>query len=183
MKKITLILATALASVMLSGCSVPGRTSDGGNIISADEEGYGEGRIGDTMRSCFFDFTIKDAYLCDVYGSYIPGEGYDLLVADLTVKNTVTSSLPMFDSDFMVTWGDGDEDYDVPATFYAGSEGLLGDEVLPSEYTLKVNESRDGLLIFEVPEGINDFSIFYLELFDDDSTGDAFFVYFTAEKQ
>lgn len=109
MKKITAILLTAIVVVMTAGCSAPG-TDSGGSVIEANEEGYGEGRIGDTMRSYFFDFTVKSVYLCDVYGSYIPAEGHELLVADLTLKNTFNSSLPMFDSDFMVSWGDGDED-------------------------------------------------------------------------
>ena len=178
MKKIAHFLLTALAAVMITGCSAAK-----GNVIYADQDGYGEGRIGDTMRSCFFDFTINDAYLCNVFGSYIPTEGYDLLVADMTIKNTFNSSLPMFDSDFMITWGDGEDNYDIPATYYIGSEELFGGDTLPSEYTLKINESRKGLLIFEVQKGNNDFAIFYLELFDDDTTGDAFFVYFTAEKQ
>ena len=51
----------------------------------------------------------------------------------------------------------------------------------PGEYELGVNESRTGELVFDVPEDEKDFSISYLELFSDDSEGDTFFVYFTAE--
>ena len=44
-----------------------------------------------------------------------------------------------------------------------------------------------GLLVYEVPNGEKDFSISYLELFDDGTEegeeGDLFYVYFTAEEQ
>ena len=50
-----------------------------------------------------------------------------------------------------------------------------------------MDEERTGLLVFEVPAGETDFSISYLELFDDGTAegekGDTFFVYFTAEAQ
>ena len=59
----------------------------------------------------------------------------------------------------------------------------MSDEQLPESYELAINEEKTGLLVFEVPEGEKDFSISYLELFDDDSEGDVYFVFFTAEKQ
>lgn len=180
-KKSIILFITMLVIMTMTGCALPiPGVSPRSKIILPDEEGYADGRAGDVMRSYFFDFTVNNAYLCDVYGSYLPAPGNDLLVIDLTIKNTFNRSLPMFDSDFMVTWGE-EEDYDVPVTYYGGI--TFDEEVFPSEYTLKVNESRDGIMIFEVPEGNGDFSIFYLEVFDDDSTGDVFFVYFSAEKQ
>ena len=36
---------------------------------------------------------------------------------------------------------------------------------------------------YEVPAGFQDFSISYQEMFSDDSYGDTFFVFFTAEPQ
>ena len=48
-----------------------------------------------------------------------------------------------------------------------------------------MDEERTGELVYEVPAGQVDFSIAYLEMFDDGTeegdTGDAYFVYFTAE--
>ena len=54
---------------------------------------------------------------------------------------------------------------------------------LPTEYELAVDEEREGLLVFEVPQGEKDFSISYLEVFDDSTEGDVFFVFFTAEEK
>lgn len=146
----------------------------------SDEGGYFEGRMGDTMKTYFFDYTVNSAYVCDEYEGYQPEEGKSLLVADVTVKNTFYESIVMFDTDFQVQWNsDAEEDWDVPITYY-GNE--MSDDQLPDEYELSVNEERSGLLVFEVPEDRKDFSISYLELFDDDSEGDVFFVYFTADR-
>ena len=59
----------------------------------------------------------------------------------------------------------------------------LTDEQLPGTYPLSVDEEVTGLLVYEVPAGNRDFSISYLEQFDDNSEGDTFFVFFTAEDQ
>lgn len=153
---------------------------DAENSVSS-EGGYGEGRIGDTMKTYFFDYKVNSAYVCEEFAGYQPAEGKDLLVADVTVKNTFNESIPMFDSDFQIQWNsDAEEDYDVPISYY-GNE--VSDEQLPESYELAINEEKTGLLVFEVPEGEKDFSISYLELFDDDSEGDVYFVFFTAEKQ
>lgn len=121
------------------------------------------------------------------YEGYLPAEGNELLVAEVTVKNTSTSSIEMYDTDFQVQWNSDDEEafcYPIttdPETF----EELppLTDEQLPGTYPLSVDEEVTGLLVYEVPAGNRDFSISYLEQFDDNSEGDTFFVFFTAEDQ
>lgn len=188
MKKFISLFLTAIMAVSLAGCGTPA-SGDGSSASSPsagypDEEGYAEGKFGDTMHTYFFDFTINSAYVCSQYENYVPQEGNELLVAEMTIKNTHRESLPMFDTDFQVQWGDTSEDaFDVPITYYAESTDTIGENVLPYEYMLAVNESKTGLLIFEVPEGKNDFNISYLEEFDNDTTGDVFFVFFTAERK
>lgn len=186
MKKIVSLFLAAILAVSMAGCGSTPSSGQGSSSTPApgyaDESGYAEGKLNDTMHTYFFDFTINSAYVCSQYESYTPQEGKELLVAEITIKNTHRESLPMFDTDFQVQWGDSSEDaYDVPITYYAESTNTIGENVLPFEYTLAVNESRTGLLIFEVPENKNDFNISYLEEFDNDTTGDVFFVYFTAE--
>ena len=176
MKKVrTMMLAGVLCLAMLAGCG-------GDDKEGYAQDGYGEGRMGDTMHTCFFDYTVNSAYLCREFEGYTAvQEGYQLLVADVTVKNTFQESIPMFDTDFQIQWNSDEEDaYDVPVTYYTDP---VSDQQLPGEYELAVDEERSGLLVFEVPEGESDFSISYLELFEDESEGDVFFVYFTAEEQ
>ena len=86
----------------------------------------------------------------------------------------------MFDTDFQLQWGDdADDAYAFPV---ATSEKILDDQ-LPEEYELKVKESTTGVLIFEAPEGNEDFSLSFLEYYEDNSEGNLFFVYFTADEK
>ena len=172
------LLALAMAAVMAMGL-----TACGGG-------GSSEGRTGDTMETYFFDFTVNSAYLTSDYEGYTPAEGNVLLVADITVKNTNQQSIEMYDIDFQAQWDDGDEAYAYPITTdmetYTEVDPV-GENQLPGTYTLAVDEERTGELVYEVPAGFTDFSIAYLEQFVDEdgneSTGDTFFVYFTAEDQ
>ena len=213
MKKFaSLLLATVVTATVFTGCgsngtlgttggssnesqssygtssTTPSTTSSAASSSTeagyADENGNAEGRLGDTMHTYFFDYTVNSAYLCDEYEGYTPQEGNELLVADITVKNTHIASIEMYDTDFQIQWNDDAEDaYDFPITYYLEEGETYGDDMLPYLYELSIDESVTGVLVYEVPEGNKDFSISYLELFDDDSEGDVFFVYFSAEKQ
>ena len=119
-KGIGLILALALCLTVLSGCGsvlsgMLGGDENNGNGDSQTgyaQDGYAEGRMGDTMHTVFFDYTVNSAYLCDSFEGYAPSqEGFRLLVAEVTVLNTFQESIPMYDTDFQVQWGD-DEDED-----------------------------------------------------------------------
>ena len=172
------LFALAAAVVMALGL-----TACGGS-------GSSEGRTGDTMETYFFDFTVNSAYLTSDYAGHTPAEGNVLLVADITVKNTFQQSIEMYDTDFQVQWDDGDDAYAYPITTdmetYTEVEPV-GENQLPGTYPMAVDEERSGELVYEVPSGFTDFSIAYLEQFVDDSgeesTGETFFVYFTAEDQ
>ena len=177
MKKFIATLLAAMSVVMLVGCG-------SGNVIRP-EDGYAEGQLGDTMRTYFFDYSVNSAYLCDTFEGYVPMEGYEILVVELTVTNTDSRNVEMYDSDFQIQWGDSASDaFDFSLTFY---DETFSDKVFPGIYTLSSKESRTASLVFEVPEGHSQFSISYLELFDTDDAsareGDTFFVYFDAKKQ
>ncbi len=182
MKKITSILLMALLAFQLTACSndlseiLPERFSE--NDIYP-EDGYAEGRMNDVMHTVFFDYSVNSAYLCSEYNGYVPADGYTLLVADITVKNTLNQTIEMYDTDFQIQWGDdtNEEAYGYPITTSADT---VSDEQLPSLYELAIDEERSGALVFEVPTGYTDYSISYLEIYSDDSQGDVFFVYFTA---
>ena len=179
MKKIVSLFLAAIMTVALVGCGTPES-----KVGYPDEEGYAEGHLKDTMHTYFFDFTVNSAYVCSQYENYTPQDGKELLVAEVTIKNTHQESIPMFDTDFQVQWGEEAGDaFDVPITYYAESTDTIGENVLPYEYTLAVNETKTGLLVFEVPAGKKDFNISYLEEFDNDTTGNVFFVFFSADKK
>lgn len=212
MKKIiSLSMAALLAISLLSGCDeLPGSSNGNGGSqpsnsvftppddgsFSVDlsvgeyEEGGDYGYLGDVMNTYFMNFAIDQTYTCASYGSYTAPEGKQLLVVRLGVKNTMLSSLPMYDIDFQVQWNDDSDDAyawpittDEPWTNQVQVDSQLSDEQLPPSYELPVNGSQSGELVFEVPADIKDFSVSFQEIFEDDTTGDVYFVYFTAEPQ
>lgn len=179
MKKFLSLFLAAAAIFSLTACG------DTGKVVLPNSEGYADGKAGDTMRTYFFDYTVNSAYLTDSYSGRSAEEGYELLVAEITVKNSTDSELEMYDSDFQLQWNDSSDDaFTYSLTLY-DEEGAapLSDEMLPGIYTLTKGESRTGLLVFQIPAGSSDFSISYQEIFDDESTGDTFFVYFDAKKK
>uniref|UniRef100_UPI004055D56C DUF4352 domain-containing protein n=1 Tax=Acetatifactor sp. TaxID=1872090 RepID=UPI004055D56C len=189
MKKLASLLLMVVLAFNLTACSSSEDALSDilGNDSSSEtdiypEDGYAEGRFGSVMHTYFFNYTVNSAYLCNDYNGYVPADGNTLLVADITVKNTFSESIEMYDTDFQIQWGDDDneEAYDFPITFYVDP---VSDEQLPGTYELAINEEKTGILVFEVPAGNTDFSISYLELFSDDSEGDVYFVYFTAKEQ
>lgn len=173
------VIAIMMAGIMLcfsmSGCSVLsavfGASGSTAGTIKA-EDGYAEGRIGDTLKTTFFTFRVESAQFVKEYAGYQPEEGNILVDSVVTVKNVFGEDLPMFNSDFQIQWGDGDDD------FGYGVEGLEDSTIMPEEYTLKRGESVEYHIVYEVPKGSTDFSISYLEIFSDQSEGDVFFVYF-----
>lgn len=177
-KRIPFCLLPVLAAFLLAACSP-------GSPIIRPRDGYAEGGIGDTMRTYFFDYTVDSAMTYSRYEGYVPTPGYDLLLVEITVTNTFPEDITMFDWDFMVLFDDildGEEVYDYPITSYEEVEipDAARDTLLPMEYDLNQNEKRTGFLLFEVPAGETQFTISYIEYFDDDTTGDAFYVDFTA---
>ena len=195
MKRLLLAMLTAALALSLAGCGGKDsgrRPGTADNIGSGDgevyaEDGYAEGRLGDTMHTYFFDYTVNSAYTCSEFAGREAGEGCKLLVVEVTVKNTMTSSVVMYDTDFQAQWGgSGEEDFRLrittdPETF----EELepIGDGQLPGTYELGVNQECTGLLVYEVPAEGKDFSISYLEAFEEGDDGDTFFVYFTPEEK
>lgn len=183
MKKFTSLFLTLMLFLALVGCGADAPIASG-NDIYANEERHAQGTLEDIMHTYFFDFVVHSAYICESYENYIPGEGKDLLVADITIKNTFSSPITIYDLDFQVQWNDDAEDaFDVPITYYVPTDKIISEELLPYECELKKNAFINKLLVFEVPEGKTDFSISYLEYFEDYTYGDVHFVFFSAEKQ
>lgn len=183
MKKLLSIALTLALALSLAAC---GGSSSGKSNVIKPTDGYADGAMGDTMRTKFFDYTVNSAYLCSRLDGYVPADGNELLVADVTVVNTFGEEIEMYDTDFQAQWGEsGDDAFSVPITCGPNGEYLdpVVDDQLPSVYPLADKESRTGLLIFEVPTGYSEFSVSYMEYFADDSTGDTFFVFFDASQQ
>ena len=188
MKRLLTLLLVLLLALSLSACG-GGKDADsssgGDNGVYADEDGYGEGRIGDVVHSTFMDFSVNSAYTTADYNGHTAPEGMQVLVVEMTVTNTFKESLPMWDDDFQAQWTASEETEEFAWPITAAEDGsdldTVSDEQLPATYELAVKESRTGTLVYDVPADEKDFSISHLEFFDDGSEGDTFFVFFTAE--
>lgn len=205
MKKLfALLLALGLVLALAACDKVPDEAKpDGGNaapstsqpagsdssddVILPDEDGFADGYMGDTLRTYFFDFTVNSAYTCSEFEGYTPSEGNTLLVADVTFYNYTASSVPMYDTDLQAQWsGTEDQDFALPITYartdlYPNTGVEPMGDMFPVEFSLGIHQSQTGLLVYEVPAGEADYSLSYMELFNNDTTGDTFFVYFTPE--
>ena len=191
MKKALALLLTLLLVFSLAACTSGSNepAADPGSapvIKEAEDGGVFDGRIGETIRTYFYDFKVTDAYLCDDYHGFTPQDGNVLLVVKIDIENTMNSSIPMSDLDFQAQWGDdADDAFAWPITSdpeTMDDRGTLCDEQLPYEYEMSVGEKiSGGELVYEVPEGYKDFSISAIDDFEDDSEeGGVYFVYFTA---
>lgn len=169
-----------------SGAGSSANVGSGGGDVYA-EDGWAEGRLGDTMHAYWFNFTVNSAYTCGEFAGRAAAEGSKLLVVEITVKNTITASVEMYDTDFQAQWGSSaEEDYRLPITTDPDTfEELdpISDDQLPGTYSLGINQDRTGLLVYEVPADAKDFSVSYLETFEEGDEGNTFFVFFTPEER
>ena len=183
---LALLLLLALAACGGNAGDAGGSSGPGSSEVRA-EDGYAEARAGDLVHSYFMDFTVNGAYTTANYHGHTAPEGGKVLVVDITVKNTFHESLPMYDDDFQGQWTASSDTDEFAWPITEGEDGVdldtVAEEQLPAQYELAVNESRTGTLVFDVPADEKDFSISHLELFDDNSEGDTFFVFFTAEER
>ena len=190
MKKFFAAVLTAVMMLSLAACGKTGLddAASASDDVEVTEYSDGskeyEGKIGSTLKTAWFNFTVKDAYVVtDEIGGMAPSDGNVFVVVEMDIKNTFTQSIDMYTYDFQLQWNDDSDD---AFSFPVEDDGLM-DEQFPSEYTLKVNETRHGFYIFEAPEGNEDFSISFLEYFDDGSDegvqGDLFWVFFTAKEK
>ena len=144
------------------------------------ENGIAEGVIGQMMRTAFFDFQVNSAELLEAYEGYEPAEGYAVLAVNITLHNTLDQELNMYDTDFQITWGEGEDEWDVPLTYAVSA--LSGNDLLKTEYQLQKNESITGDIVYQVPADSNSYIFSYLEQYSDDTEGDLFAVYFGLEE-
>lgn len=185
-KQASLVVAAVLAAAVLTGCGVfsDGSDSNAAKVGYPDEEGYAEGKLGDTMHTEFFDFTVNSAYTCASYEEYTPADGNQMIIVELTVRNTFSENIPMTGTDFQIQWSDDAEDVlGYPITLTLESGKTIGQDMFPFRYELAKKESRTGILAYEVPVGETEFSISYQTVFDNESIGNLFFVFFKADRK
>lgn len=169
MKKLTSIFMMVM--LLLAGCSA----KPTGNIIarqSDKEDGIYYGVPGDTMRNTFFDFIVEKTEVTDSFGGYTAAEGMQLLCVTVKEINTFGEALPMYATDFALTWEASEE-------FYYPLSDLNDSKVMPEDFELAKGKSITYKIVFEIPTDTQEFDLIYLEEYDNDETGDLFVVTIT----
>lgn len=199
MKRFVTLLSALMLLVSLTACGEGGLSlKPGGNnddLILPDKDGMAQGYVGDTLRTAFFDMTVENPETCTEFDGLTPDPGFKFLTADITLYNYTDHSQPMYDSDFQILWEVGaadDADLDGDWPLYEeimGEDGSTSyttksDRQMPTEFSLGIHQTRTELLLFQVPEDVQDFYIVFEEVFDDGteegSYGDLFSVRFSA---
>lgn len=127
--------------------------------------------LGETGHTAFFDFEVSGVSACSEYEGRLAEAGCRLILVELELKNTVSYDLPMGRYDFRLFWGNGEDTAAYPLEQFCP-------EQFPDAYGIPEWEGRKGLLVFQVPEEQKNLALGYLEIFEDDHQGDAWFVYF-----
>lgn len=162
-------LLGAAAALTLSGC---------GLLPGTESAKTKETHVGDTVSTSWFDYTITSAGAVSRYEGRTADAGSKLIVVELTLENRFDEPVPMYDTDFQLYWGEYAEDqWALPLETYCA-------EQLPKTYTLSVSETRSGVLVYQVPEQASDFTLAFLEVFDNGTSegeeGDVYLTYFSA---
>lgn len=196
MKRFVTLLSALMLLVSLTACGEGGLSlKPGGNnddLILPDKDGMAQGYVGDTLRTAFFDMTVENPETCTEFDGLTPDPGFKFLTADITLYNYTDHSQPMYDSDFQILWEGEDADLDGDWPLYeeimsedgSTSYTTRSDRQMPTEFSLGIHQTRTELLLFQVPEDIQDFYVVFEKVFDDGteegSYGDLFSVRFTA---
>lgn len=162
-------IAGLAALMLLSGCG------------AFPEEGSGvtETLLGEPFSTRWFDCAAEEAESRKSYEGYTAASGNKLVVVELELKNTFHEAVSMYDTDFQLYWGDcGPDEWAMPLE-------PLCENQLPREYDLEPGKSREGQLVYEVPQEETEFALAFLELIENGTEegeeGNLFLTHFTVE--
>lgn len=126
-------------------------------------------QVGEMVSTALFRFSFHDPEVLGEYpGVEIP-QGKQLLQVWLTIENTSDQTYTMFAEDFQIQWGPRDDDF--------GTCLLdMGTDTLPDDYSLKPGYSRQGTMLFLIPNECTTVTLAYQETRASGKPGNAYFV-------
>ena len=175
-RKLALVLALLLVLTLVMGCSSKKESDSNSSNQEGSEDStqYFYGYIGDKMSNVFFDFVVDEVWVSQ---EYPVAEGNMLLDVTVTMTNTFGEDMLMFNGDFFLSYGDGDDDY----CFGLMPDGDTNPNNMPESWTLKKGNTITYHLYYEIPETSTDFYFVYVEYFENDTFGDYYCVQFSME--
>lgn len=188
-KKVFAIILASAALLLFASCGASSSSisevveesssvADEGNSVAANssvsipEESGDSYAVGAKVSTYFFDFSVDSAKATDTYAGYTPEEGYKLIDVVITTTNTFGETFEMYDTDYQLQWN-GREDFADPLE-------ALDDTMAPAAHDLPNDGDMTFHYIFEVPADVTEFELCYLEEMADNTTGNIYFVSFTA---
>lgn len=166
MKRRIIMTAVALIlSLALCGCNLLGGV--GSSVQDT------EGTVGQTLSGIFFDFTVNAAQVVDEYAGLTASEGYRLVDVAISVTNTYGQDIELYQTDFMLSWGDRD-DYD---TYIYGFDSV-DDTMAPDTHLMADGDTVVFHYVFEVPDDADGLEVYFEDGYtdeDDDYYVDEYF--------
>ena len=154
------------------------------NTTTGTDDSYHEYEVGDTAQTMFFDLTVLDYLSSTDINGIKPEAGKQFVGVKLNIENTFNKDITMFSSDIIIEWDD-DPGAAGPNSYY-DKEAIFNEE-FEKEYTLAPGESKEGVLVFEIPEGITQVAIttqdIYVDKQGNEHKGDVYIVNIDLSKQ
>ena len=158
------------------------------NTTTGTDDSYHEYEVGDTVKTMFFDFTVLDYLSTTDINGITPEAGKQFVGVKLNIENTFNKDITMFSSDLIIEWeptSADDKGAEGPHSYY-DKEAIFNEE-FEKEYTLAPGESKEGVLVFEIPEGITQVAIttqdIYVDKQGNEHKGDVYIVNIDLSKQ
>lgn len=203
MKKIVSLCAVLFTVVAMAGCAGSTESTQGGSsnntpdassdtesasgnnalndiasgvsqFLEANGREYGKtytAKIGEKISNEFFSMTVNEAYKMTSVSGYTPDDkGYEFLCVNVTSENIFSEPINVGAYDFTVRWGDGEEDFD----YAIQEEDDFGYDIYPYGADLAQFESVTGNVYFLVPKNATDIKFEYLEIYEDDFSGNTY---------
>lgn len=121
------------------------------------------------LETDFFKFRVRDAYLSYEVAGYVPNDPtFTHLAVDIEAVSTSLKEIPMGTYDYIIKWGDGEDEWD-----YA-LDSEFTDNQYPLDTYINFGEKIEGYVFFIVPPNEDEYTLEYLTIYDDDTTGETY---------
>jgi len=158
-KLLALLLALGCIFIALTGCehtiSFKDPAEERKDSISELIAGDVAGKVSETYKTKWFEFTIQSIDKVKSYADHKAKEGYQLYKVLITEKSVWDSSVPMGIFDFYMD--------DIDFTEYIWAMSPLDDTMMPEEFELEPNQTVQYVMVFEVPTNTTNLALVYTE--------------------
>ncbi|MDR2514331.1 MAG: hypothetical protein LBD02_03875 [Christensenellaceae bacterium] len=124
------------------------------------------GKIGETYRTEWFNFSVSSIKEVKEYAGYTPKEGNTLYDVVITELSTFADPIPMGTFDFYMDAESFDE--------YVFPMDPIDETMMPTEFTLNKDDNVNYHMVYEVPSGTAGLKLMYTELSEADEKGATF---------